>query len=300
MKQFIYILSIIISVILTSCEGLPNGDMDINGDNSGNRVLMSVYNTRNLANGNTETLSGKVGTFMYQNSNPLRSNIPYNVYSDGTMDPVKDALYYPYDGSSTTIHAYYPYDERISSEFPVYYITDWNDQYVDEWKYDLFVATPVPNRNNLNKNVTLDFYHAFCRVEFNISVCKYCIMKEDNLKGLSMTISNINQPVGYDIISQNIIYTENTGSINKNLNLIVSEDGKNAHAVVPPEKTGIYRPQNREITIKTRDNKEYKYKIPDDIIFETGKKYVWDVELFDNYIIVTAKLEENIPYGGEF
>lgn len=307
MKQFIYILSLIISVILTSCEGLPNGGMDIDELSYGNvSVNMMVRNPQKIvgeegetsADGSNEKL-GVVGTFTVnpETNDILRANIPYNIYADESMDAVDDdnKLYLPSNGSPATIHAYYPYIPNITSSNTKFVVNDWNNQ--SNENYDLCVATPVPNVNNANPRAHLDFYHVFSRVEFNIQGRDGGTLSDEEMEGLSLSISNINTPVEYDVISNSINYPNPDTKLD--LNLIVSPTGKKAYAIVPPEVEGVYHSAGRQLTLTMKDGKSFMTPIPD-VYFKKGENHVWNLKIYPNYIAIEAIMDDEIPYGGVF
>lgn len=300
MKQFIYILSLIISVILTSCEGLPNGGMDIN-EMDGEEVKMVAMTTRGLID---ETKS--IGAFMYKEGKLFDSSANYKydlqtpsldtvpVYPLVPADNTK-VLRFPSVGSGF-IHAYYPYTETLSgANNTEYYIEDWNGQSTDISKYDLYVAHVEGSTDSPQQ--TLDFYHAFSRVEFNITIDNNCIMTKEDLEDMTMSISNVNYSTYYDIITSEASFTGEA----KPLNLIISDTdkGKLANAILPPDKTDGHHPADRYLTINLKNGKTYKTKLDDSIRFIANNKHAWDVYINDNSIIVIAVMED-IPYSGVF
>lgn len=300
MKQFIYILSLIISVILTSCEGLPNGGMDIN-ELDGEEVKMVAMATRGLID---ETKS--IGAFMYKDGKLFDSSANYKydlqtpssdtvpVYPLVPADDTK-VLRFPSRGSGF-IHAYYPYTETLSgANNTEYYIEDWNGQSTDISKYDLYVAHVEGSTDSPQQ--TLDFYHAFSRVEFNITIDNNCIMTKEDLEDMTMSISNVNYSTYYDIITSEASFTGEA----KPLNLIISDTykGKIANAILPPDKTDGHHPADRYLTINLKNGKTYKTKLDDSIRFIANNKHAWHVYINDNSIIVIAVMED-IPYGGVF
>lgn len=300
MKQFIYILSLIISVILTSCEGLPNGGMDIN-ELDGEEVKMVAMATRGLIDE-----SKSIGAFMYKGDKVFDSNAnyKYNLQSPSSdqvseyrLVPADDTkvLRFPSVGSGF-IHAYYPYTETLSgANNTEYYIEDWNGQSTDISKYDLYVAHKEGSAKFPQQ--TLEFYHAFSRVEYNITIDNNCIMTKEALEDMTMTISNVNYSMSYDIITSEASFTGEA----KPLNLIISDtnNGKLANAILPPEKNDGHHPQNRYLTVNLKNGKSYRTKIDDNFYFLANNKYVWHVYINDNSIIVIAVMDD-IPYGGVF
>lgn len=295
MKQFIYILSLIISVILTSCEGLPNVGMDIN-DLGGNEVKINALTTRGLVD---LDYSNSIGTFMYKEDGNLynsSANFMYNLQEPSSEEiyPLSPAdnskvLYYPPIGTGT-IYAYYPYVETLSGENNTkYYIDDWNGQSENESKYDLYTAKVQGSIADKNTTKTLAFDHVFSRIYFNIYVYNYFEVSSKP----EISISNINRPVYYDVVKRTFDYEEINGSIN----MIVSDDGKSAHVIVPPDKQG--ESTNHELFVKY-GGKTYYSNVLNNIKFESGNNYVWNIKIYDKYITVEAEMEEEILYGGVF
>lgn len=307
MKQLIYILSFVL-VILTSCEGSPNGGMDIDELSYGNvSVNMMVRNPQKIvgeegetsADGSNEKL-GVVGTFTVnpETNDILRANIPYNIYADESMDAVDDdnKLYLPSNGSPATIHAYYPYIPNITSSNTKFVVNDWNNQLNEN--YDLCVATPVPKVNNANPRAHLDFYHVFSRVELNIQGRDGGTLSDEDIEGLSLSISNINTPVEYDVINNTINYLSPKNKTN--LNLMVSPQDKKAYAIVPPEEQEGYHLTGRQLTLTMSDGRSFTKALPDDVYFKKGENHVWNLKIYSNYIVIEAIMKDEIPYGGVF
>lgn len=305
MKQLIYILSFVL-VILTSCEGSPNDDMYIDEySHTITPVSMRVRNPQRLVGEEGDTPAenenlGEVGTFTVNpNTNDiLRANVPYNIYSDESMDAVSatNRLYLPSNGSSVTIKAYYPYTPEITESNTKFVVNDWNNQ--SNENYDLCVATPVTNVNNDNPSAHLDFYHVFSRVEFNIQGRDGGTLSDEDIEGLSLSISNINTPVEYDVINNTINYLSPNNKTN--LNLMVSPQDKKAYAIVPPEEQEGYHSTGRQLTLTMSDGRSFTKALPDDVHFKKGENHVWNLKIYSNYIVIEAIMKDEIPYGGVF
>lgn len=305
MKQFIFILTLL-SVILTSCEGLPNGGMDIN-EVSGQKVQMFVLATRGIIN---ET--NRIGIFMYNGDKQLYPLTQFELdekleekdsYSRYTLKPTNSetAFKYPPTGDIATFYAFYPYGISLSGDtHPEFNISNWNNQVSDPYNYDWYVAKGTGS--NTSTQVTLDFYHPFSCVEFNITTDENSMVTNEDLEGMTLSISNLNYPMRFDIFTWEKIFNENVESNTTTLNMIISntENGKFAHAIIPPETEGGHHPQDRNLKLSLKNGRTYEYKLDNNIYFEANQKHVWNIIVNDNSIKIIAILEEDIPYGGEF
>lgn len=308
MKRFIYILSLAISVILTSCEGLPNNGFEINESIGAKGVKMFAISTRGLIDE-----SKSVGTFMYSGDALYNSsaNFKYNleditVESDSKSkyalkyEDEQKVLYYPTTGTGT-IYAYYPYvDAGVMPEINdmIYTVKDWNDQLTDESSCDLYVAKTEGSVEDKGVTKTLEFNHVFSRVVFNVKKSPTCTMDEKELMGLSLELSNLNNPISYNIKTGDITTLEVGEDVNTTLQFKVSTDdnGTIANAVVPPNI------QINECQLKIRlvSGKEFSCTMPNELKLAPGRKYSWTVYVESNSIYVIAEMEDEIPYGGVF
>lgn len=305
MKQFIFILTLL-SVILTSCEELPNGGMDIN-EMRQHEVQMSVWATRGIINENN-----KIGIFMYNGDKQLHSSTQFeldekieesNSYSKYTLKPTdpQTAFKYPSNGDVATFYAYYPYGISLSGDTrPEFNISNWNNQVYDPYNYDWYVAKGTGSKTS--PQTTLEFYHPFSCVEFNITTDANSMVTNEDLEGMTLSISNLNYPMRFDFFTWEPIFDEGVEPDATILNMIISdkENGKFAHAIVPPETNGGHHPQGRKLKLTLENGKAYEYTLDNHIYFEANQKHLWNIIVNDNNIKIIAILEEDIPYGGEF
>lgn len=218
-------------------------------------------------------------------------------------------MYYPNEGGPVNFLAIHPKTQGGSLGTGIYWtyknrFTVQTDQSKDKAysDSDLMTAFVKDQFSNPNATVSLAFKHKLSKIEINIH----------NFSGNLQTLANFkikgSASIDYKIDSYGNVVLENPSQNRSDITpngaeAVQSNYINNISAVIVPETN--YKGNN--FIQFTLDGKQYSHALKEDITFESGKKYVYNISVNDdtyNQITVKALVEdwvvgkeENIEFG---
>lgn len=223
-----------------------------------------------------------------------QSNLRY-VTKDGSSSFVPDsdidALYMPGDGSSIDIVGYYPYSTNLSiadNSHPLFSVDNWEDQSQGFSELDLCVSDIVSGCNTNNPQVNLQLKHVFCKIAFELVPNPEKGVSEEDLVGITATISNLNYAASCDLLSKDLS-VKTTSFVSDKIDLSVADDGTLAQCLCVPVNTGTKRPV---LTINVpKYNATMTYTLPSGKNFISGNCYKWRLKVGRKNVYMDATYE---------
>lgn len=176
MKRLIIILTFIPLMLgIASCEKQDVGSEDLGGANG--RVMVKFASSlagevqpTKSASGNSWANNDQIGIFMVRAGQPLSAgsisegadNVKYISNASGTMTAATNPIYYPSGGNQVNFIAYYPYNSSVSGYR--YHISDVSS--FNALDMDILYSNNVTNASQADENITLNFKHATCKLNF--------------------------------------------------------------------------------------------------------------------------------------
>ncbi|MCR5361487.1 MAG: leucine-rich repeat protein [Bacteroidales bacterium] len=171
-----------------------------------------------------------------------------------------------------------PGTEEQTDPIPNYIILDWSDQ-SDLASLDLLwckqdgVSADDPD-------VTLSLAHQFCRVQLNITIdTELSSLTADSLAGMKVLLAGKNFPAFFNLQSGEMSFGSMlSDSIAFNIQRQEGATTAVASAIIVPD-TENSNTEGRTITVQLPADNDRKYviEIPDEIVFQSGKLYTWNV-----------------------
>lgn len=229
-------------------------------------VLLDNGITR--ASGTTWDIGDEIGVFAITHQSLLdpgsiidqNENIPFvTTNGDGYFYAKDKNIYYPQDGSSMDIIAYYPYTGSLNNyEYPVDITTH----------PEIFYSNNLRDvkRDNLQNN-GLQFRRILSRILFNVTADS----SDASLADLTVTIDGAKTLASFSLSDATLTVDEQSV---KTFSMVVSgsDTQKQASAILLPSAQG------NEITVQfTVGGKSYKWTVPHAL--EAGKVYRYDIQL---------------------
>jgi len=206
---------------------------------------------------------------VFTDGNPTHRNKPYTTNGSGYFNS-SNPIYYPGDGESFNIIAYYPYNPGLrGNTLPVDLATD---------PHNILFSNNLKGISAADKNMMnrLDFNHLLQRIYIRLSVLDETLLTGNlkvNLRGFTKgSLSLSDGTVTVNEGSNGIIPLEITGTGNERI----------VRGVLLPSKGSSV-----ELTI-TMDELQYKWTIP--LIVKENYVYTYGVELRESNIEVTTPL----------
>jgi hypothetical protein len=217
------------------------------------------------ASGTTWGANDEIGVFMKQGSglgNALAANKKYVTPGNGNFTATgADVINYPDQGKVDFI-AYYPYASAVSgTTLPI----NVSNQTAQE-KIDVMYSNNATGLDKTSGSPALTFQHKLSKIEINVTGGTGV-----NLSGLKAVFNAVNTTASMDLSTGVISAGSNSANVNAK---IISVDGKNTvEAILIP---GDYA--GKEVVF-TAGNENFKWTLPANLAYETGKKYSYNVSL---------------------
>ncbi len=197
----------------------------------------------------------------------------------GTLQPSKGVFpFYPTNGSKVDIRAIYPSGYMKASSFAVQTPSQVsNDSYMAS---DLMFAK-VTDVEPSSSTVILNFQHKMTKIQVNLSGEGGVVLTNSSVKLLGVkTQTSFNAQTG-EVSVENA-----TGS---NSDIRMTNDGSQGCAaiIVPQKKSSGYL-----LEIVLQNNDVLHYKTVQDIIFDTGKVYTFNVKVIESNISVSTTVAD--------
>lgn len=222
-------------------------------------------NAATKASGTTWGANDEIGVFMKQGSglgNALAANKKYVTPGNGNFTATgADVINYPDQGKVDFI-AYYPYASAVSgTTLPI----NVSNQTAQE-KIDVMYSNNATGLDKTSGSPALTFQHKLSKIEINVTGGTGV-----NLSGLKTVFNAVNTTASMDLSTGVISEGSNSANVNAK---IISVDGKNTvEAILIP---GDYA--GKEVVF-TAGNENFKWTLPANLAYETGKKYSYNVSL---------------------
>jgi hypothetical protein len=277
-----FVCAMMTPVLFSSCSS----DDEQNTENQQPVELQIVSSINTRAANAAWTAGDKIGVFALKGTTQDYSNMSYATENgDGSFLPTAEnqTIMLPYDGSSYTIAAYYPFTNAASTGT---YSIDVSNQDNQE-AIDLLVAAPVSGINKVSPIAALDFYHKLVKIALTMKPGDG--ITAEQLAYMTVTISGQQTSGTCDIINNAAVV--GTGDANNVITLQTSADGTSSEAILLPAATT----ENMVLTFNIPNAGEYKWEVKNAAksqSFGAGNKYKYDITINKTSLIVNASIED--------
>ena len=282
--------AMVITTLFSSCNSKDDEQM-IDQQPVELKITAGIVATR-AVNASWST-GDKIGVFAMDGGTAEYSNVLYTTANgDGNFTAEEGkSIMLPYDGSSRTIAAYYPYTNGITNgEYKI----DVSDQQYQE-AIDLLVATPVNNVSKKSPIAALDFAHKLVKVELTLKPGEGITASQ--LAYLKVTISNQYTEGTCDVINNGNVVA--SGNNNNTVTFQTSADGTTSEAILLPAATT----ENMILTFDVPGAGTYTWEVNSAAkskSFGAGNKYKYDISINKTSLTVNSTIEDwNDGNGGE-
>lgn len=196
--------------------------------------------------------------------------------STGGLTPVKKVYpYYPVEGGTVDIYAIYPVGKLDAESFTV------KDEQLNDQNYkdsDLMFAK-VSNQSATQNTVTLPFRHLLSKIIVKLT-------EGDNGEDVENSkVSLLNVATKINLTGRGELGTVDESS---RTTIKMSNDGSvSSAAIIVPQEV----PSGVLIEVKLANNDIVNYKMPQNMIFESGKKYTYNIKVVEETLMVNYEIE---------
>ena len=191
----------------------------------------------------------------------------------GTLQPSKGVYpYYPTNGANVNIRAIYPTGYMNSSEFSV---VDINQSGQDAYMASDLMFAKVTDVARSDNAVLLTFEHKMTKIQVNLTGEGGVVLTNSTVKLLGVkTKTTFNPQTG------EVNYLNATGAAS---NILMTNNGaQGCAAIIVPQS----KPSGYLLEIVLQNNDVLHYKTVQDIVFEPGKVYTFNVTVIESNISV--------------
>ncbi|MDD4696565.1 MAG: fimbrillin family protein [Fermentimonas sp.] len=276
MKNY-FIILLILSLFVTSCEGEPT---DWHSTNESIRLNAKIEDTKTRASGTSWDAGDAIGIYLKSSDQALDSTIIQHnakyINENGsslfTADNESETLYYPDDESLVDFIGYYPYVEDIVDfKYPI----DVTVQ-SDLPNIDFMYSNNAKDLNKTTKNVQMVFSHQLCKLVLNIEQ-----FREVDFSDIKIIISNTATKATFDLKTGKLSPAIEYG----NIQLAGNKDRNEVEAILLPE-TNV-KDQVLWFIIGEEEEMVYKYSLAGNLkvnSFNRSTSYTLNIKLFaDEY-----------------
>lgn len=235
------------------------------------------------ANWNTNDAIGL--TMMNQEQTAIINNAFNYIYETptGTTSFVPrsadNTAYFPQDGSSVKIKAYYPYNAQLGKNM-IIPVSVSNQNILPQ--VDLLTTEHLAGFSKNDANVKLNFHHRLSKLIFNFSMEGGQTVSLDKFQ---LTIKGMKTKGSYDLVKDAL-----TIDAASDLDLAIP------YRSVPAERYSIVLPRAAAdgviFEFKASDGSIYTAKMSSDLTLESGYKYTFNIVLRKTPVTVSATVEE--------
>ena len=257
----------------------------------------------------------QIGIYAYDSEGALadevNSNVRYviNPENNGCTVANDDSTIWLQKGETYSVVAYYPFlktfssvdnpsvptvlvqnvstivggdkpgaEQQLATPMPIYIISNWADQ-SDLTVLDLLWCKEEGVSAD-DPDVTLSLAHQFCRVQLNITIdTELSSLTADSLAGMKVLLAGKNFPAFFDLHTGEMSFNSMlSDSIAFNIQRQEGATTAVASAIIVPD-TENSNTEGRTITVQlpADNNRKYVIEIPDEIVFQSGKLYTWNI-----------------------
>lgn len=283
MKQAIFFLA---ALSLAACSS------DNDSSTATDRVALQVTSgITTRAAGNTWTAGDAIGIYSLNGTTAEYANCQYATAEGGTNGVFSPAtadqtIYFPVDGSTRDIIAYYPYSATVADGV---YTVDVSSQ-TNQEAIDLMTSALVSGKHKDDPDAQLSFAHKLSKIE--LSIKPGTGLTAADLANMTVTLTN-QVPTGtIDVTTSGSSVTADADATATTLTLSTATDGTSAEAIVLPATgtTGM----NLVFQLSGFDA-PFTWAIAnakDSQSFGEGKKYVYTITVNRIGIDVTATITD--------
>lgn len=265
MKKTLYLITLI--ALLSSCSN-ENYDNERDAKSQSNEIrlcsiLQGMTRSNSLGLQSTQIVPGQqVGVYIDGSETPM-TNCPWLIGADGAMENLGNKAYWV--GTDIDITAYHPYmsDEEIASQtFRVKTDQSTNADYLAS---DLLYAQRSASRTN--SPVPLTFYHKLSKIMIQLVSDDY-----EDISGAKIYVSGTKTETLFNVNEPQIAPQGPTADI---LASIATAQYPSGAAIIIPQTLEKGTPFIKVFF----DNIEYRYNLPEEMTFNSGKSYLYTVNV---------------------
>lgn len=278
MKANLFLSAAIAATLLAACSNDDNVQQPIDNTPVAARFTAGISATRST--NDKWDAQDAIGIYMLESGTTTISegaaNRQYTTLSSvGRFDPADDAqtIYFPTkSGAKVDFVAYYPYAPLTNNNL---YPLDLSDQTAPA-AIDLMRSDNVTARDKSTPTVELDFHHRLSRID--VSVQAGDGFTADDLKGLSITLSNQPYLATYNVLTNELIdRLAADPTATKTLTLLTAADGQKASAILMPQGAAARRTLTFVMDDPARTT--HTFELAPDKTFEPGKATLYTIRL---------------------
>lgn len=276
------------SAALTSCSS----DNENAGTATDSRVALQVSSgIQTRASGSTWTAGDAIGIYSLNGTTAEYANCQYATANGGTKGTFTPAtsdqtIYFPVDGSTRDIIAYYPYSASVADGV---YTVDVSNQSNQE-AIDLMTSALVSGKHKDDASVNLQFTHKLSKIEISIKPGNGITTAD--LADMTVTLTN-QVPIGtIDVTTSGSSVTANADATATTLTLNTATDGTSAEAIVLPAASTTGMNLVFQLSGFDAPFTWAVYKADYSKSFGEGKKYIYTITVNRIGIDVTAEITD--------
>lgn len=196
--------------------------------------------------------------------------------ASGTLTPVKKVYpYYPVSGSSVNIYAIYPSGNLDVSTFSVKTAQLNKDNY----KASDLIYGEVLGQAAQQEVVTIPFRHLLSKVIVNLEAGD----NGEDIEGSLVNLLGVATTIG---LNGRGVLGDAVASSRTTVNMSTDGSMSSAAVIVPQEV-----PSGVLIEVQLQNHDIVNYKTPQTMIFESGKKYTFNIKVVEETLVATCSVE---------
>lgn len=230
-----------------------------------------------------------IGIYMLNGKTPENENRKYTTTSEktegGFVAAEGQTIYFPIDGTQRDFIAYYPW-QTISSGST--YNVDVTNQ-TSQKAIDLMGAAKVTGKDKNNATVKFEFTHKLVKLSMKLQP-DGSSLKPDNLKGMTVTLTNQRTKGTYDVLTNGIV-TADAGTALAAITLNTDANGTTAEGIVLPNSDT----KGMELTFALKDGPTFTWavnKAEKSKAFKAGNKYLYTITIGKTGLDVTSTITD--------
>lgn len=291
------ILCAALAAISITFAGCSKDEGDKQADGRTALTVNSGIQTR--AYDNTWETDDAIGIYMFGHGTNIvaegAANRKYTTAAGGTNGVFAPAtadqtIYYPVDGSTTDLVAYYPHATLSGTTYNVN-VTDQTSQKA----IDLMAAAKVMGKHKNDPEVVFAFEHKLVKLDITIKADGKSLSTAD-LNGTKVEISNQQTAATYNVVTGGDVNV--TTGASTNIALLTATNGLKAEGVVLPNAST----DDMKLTFTVPTLKQtFKWTIKNasqSQQFAAGKKYKYTITIAKAGVSVTSTVTDWTPGNG--
>lgn len=290
MSTAMILAALITTAMFSSCS---NHEEEQTVDNQQPAELIITAGISTRAANAAWTAGDKIGVFSMDGATASYSNMSYTTASgDGNFKPTTEdqTIMLPYDNSSRTIAAYYPFTAAAASGT---YTIDVSNQ-TNQEAIDLLVAKPVSNITKQSPVAALEFHHKLVKIALTMSPGEG--ITAEQLANMTVTISNQQTTATCDVVNNGNVSV--TPAAATSITLLTTNNGTSSEAILLPAASTA----GMTLTFNIPGAGVYSWAVNSAAksqSFDAGNKYKYDISINKTSIIVNSTIEDWTQGNGD-